>query len=114
MKRIHLIPTFCTLCNAACGFLAILFASRTSIATGMSQDLAYYVSGWLIFAAMLFDVFDGYLARRVKSASQFGAELDSLCDAISFGVAPAFLVIQLGANFEGRLARDVFLVVATL
>lgn len=114
LRRIAILPTLFTLGNAACGFVSILFAARASVAASVPEEVAYYVSGWLIMAAMVFDVFDGYIARRAKVASQFGAELDSLCDAISFGVAPAFLVIQLGGNFEGRLARDSFLGVALL
>ena len=53
-------------------------------------------SGWFILAAMVFDTLDGFAARLFKSTGRFGAELDSLCDAISFGVAPAFLLLQLG------------------
>jgi CDP-diacylglycerol--serine O-phosphatidyltransferase len=44
---------------------------------------------------MLFDMFDGFVARLTRSASDFGAELDSLADMVSFGVAPAFLTIRL-------------------
>jgi CDP-diacylglycerol--serine O-phosphatidyltransferase len=56
--------------------------------------------GWLIFAAMVFDLLDGYVARLSRSASKFGGELDSLCDVISFGVAPAFLLWRLGQSLE--------------
>jgi CDP-diacylglycerol--serine O-phosphatidyltransferase len=114
VKRIAIIPTLFTLGNAACGFAALLFAARVSIASEVSESLSLYISGWLIIAAMIFDMFDGYVARRVKSTSQFGAELDSLCDAVSFGVVPAFLLIRLGSGFEGRLARDIFFVAAML
>lgn len=55
-----------------------------------------YVSGWLIVAGMIFDVLDGRMARLTNTASKFGAELDSLCDVISFGAAPAFLLLKLG------------------
>jgi len=46
----------------------------------------------LIFLAALFDMFDGKLARRLKVESEFGKQLDSLCDAVSFGAAPAVLM----------------------
>jgi CDP-diacylglycerol--serine O-phosphatidyltransferase len=114
MKRIAIIPTLCTLGNGVCGFASILCAARVNLAANLPVEWAYYISGWLILAAMVFDMLDGYLARRVRTTSQFGAELDSLCDVISFGIAPAFLLIRLGASFEGRLSRDLFFVVATL
>src|SRR5262249_37802549 len=65
---------------------------------------------------MLFDALDGYVARLAKSASDFGAQLDSLCDAISFGVAPAFLLLRLGQGdwADNDLARYAIAVVASL
>jgi CDP-diacylglycerol--serine O-phosphatidyltransferase len=114
MKKIAIVPTLCTLGNAACGYASIVYAAQASVATDLRSEVALYISGWLIFAAMIFDALDGYLARRVKSASQFGAELDSLCDAISFGAAPGFLLLQLGTVFQGRLAREVFLLISML
>ncbi len=62
-------------------------------ATGYTSN--YAIAGYFIFAAMLFDMFDGFVARLTRSASDFGAELDSLADMVSFGVAPAFLTIHL-------------------
>ena len=44
---------------------------------------------------MVFDMLDGYVARLSRTASKFGGELDSLCDAVSFGVAPAFLLLKM-------------------
>jgi CDP-diacylglycerol--serine O-phosphatidyltransferase len=114
VKKIAIIPTLCTLGNAACGFSAIVFAARANVATEWTDGWPLYISGWLIFAAMIFDVFDGYLARRSKTASQFGAELDSLCDAISFGAAPAFLIVQLGSWSKQELVQELFLMIATL
>jgi CDP-diacylglycerol---serine O-phosphatidyltransferase len=114
VKKIAIIPTLCTLGNAACGFSAIVVAAKVNLADGLSDGWPLYISGWLIFAAMLFDVFDGYLARRSKTSSQFGAELDSLCDAISFGAAPGFLIIQMGAGFGPELVQELFLGTATL
>jgi CDP-diacylglycerol--serine O-phosphatidyltransferase len=113
-RRIAILPTLCTLCNAVCGLGALVFAARISLAQSMDAEPALYISGCLIFLAMVFDLFDGFLARRMKTASNFGAELDSLCDAISFGAAPAFLLLQLGSDFEDRRVKEVFLVVAAL
>ncbi len=54
----------------------------------------------LIFLAMLFDMLDGSVARWAKQTSEFGAQLDSLCDAVSFGVAPAFLMLRIVHSME--------------
>ena len=53
-----------------------------------------FIAAVLIYLAMVFDALDGRAARWANQSSQFGAELDSLCDAISFGLAPAFLMLQ--------------------
>jgi CDP-diacylglycerol--serine O-phosphatidyltransferase len=103
VKRIAVVPTLLTLGNGICGFVAITFASKIGMASpdAASQDEAHFVwAGWFILFAMLFDMLDGYVARLSRTASDFGGELDSLCDAISFGVAPAFLVLKLGPGWE--------------
>jgi CDP-diacylglycerol--serine O-phosphatidyltransferase len=106
VKKIAVIPTLLTLGNGVCGFAAIAMASkivRIDPAVPSEHDNFYLsLSGWLILVAMLFDALDGYVARLSRSASKFGGELDSLCDAISFGVAPAFLLLRLGQTLEGR------------
>lgn len=117
MRKIAIIPALCTLGNACCGFASIVYASRfrpdhPEVAAEYLHFFA--ISGWLIFGAMVFDVLDGYLARVSKTASDFGAQLDSLCDAISFGVAPGFLLIRLGSGIQQVLVRDMLLVIATL
>src|SRR5262245_64260376 len=63
---------------------------------------------------MIFDALDGYAARISRTASKFGAELDSLCDAISFGAAPAFLLLRLGPGWETALLHQTLAVIATL
>jgi CDP-diacylglycerol--serine O-phosphatidyltransferase len=57
------------------------------------------LSGWLIFLAMIFDALDGHVARLARSTSDFGAQLDSLCDLVSFGVAPGFLLVKMCPAF---------------
>jgi CDP-diacylglycerol--serine O-phosphatidyltransferase len=103
VKKIAVVPTLLTLGNGICGFIAIAVASK--IYPGESPtacDIYFAVAGWFIMAAMVFDMFDGYVARLSKTASKFGGELDSLCDAISFGVAPAFLLLKMGPGWEPR------------
>lgn len=90
-KVFAVLPTMLTLGNAACGFAAITYASRW---TSSDPGNALLIASALIFLAMVFDALDGSAARWANRTSEFGAELDSLCDAISFGVAPAFIMLQ--------------------
>src|SRR6516162_3666454 len=68
----------------------------------------------LTIAAMVFDTLDAFAARLFKSAGRFGAELDSLCDAVSFGAAPAFLLLQLGPGWDHEILHRLLAAVATL
>lgn len=63
--------------------------------TGKPDFSNYALAGYFVFAAMFFDMFDGFVARLTNSASDFGAELDSLADMVAFGLAPAFLSIRV-------------------
>lgn len=102
MRRIAILPTLLTLGNGACGFAAIIYASRVGQHASAGFDPNFALAGWMILIAMVFDSLDGYVARISRTASKFGAELDSLCDVISFGVAPAFLLLKLGPAWEPR------------
>lgn len=82
MKVKSHIPNIFTLLNLTLGILAIFSIINES----------YTVSALLILLAALTDRFDGQLARRLDAESELGKELDSLCDLISFGVAPAVLI----------------------
>lgn len=75
-------PSLFTLGNLSCGFFSILSAARGNFAQ----------AGWLILAAAVFDMFDGRIARLLDAESDFGVEMDSLADAVSFCAAPAFLM----------------------
>ncbi len=79
------VPSLFTVLNMFCGFNSILYASKE----------AFVAAAWFIFLAAAFDAFDGVMARLTKSSSEFGVQIDSLSDVISFGAAPAFLVYQL-------------------
>jgi CDP-diacylglycerol---serine O-phosphatidyltransferase len=108
VKKIAVVPTLLTLGNGVCGFVTITFASKIGLfghdtAEAVRLDQQHFAwAGWFILFAMIFDMLDGYVARLSRTASAFGGELDSLCDAISFGVAPAFLVLKLGPGWEPR------------
>src|SRR5580765_2958944 len=94
MVRSYTLADLFTLANASCGSIAI-FLCLGYIADDKSAEL------WAAFvlpaAALLFDVLDGYVARLNKTRqSPLGADLDSLADIVSFGVAPAVLGYTLG------------------
>lgn len=84
-RGIIILPSAFTLGNLFFGVYAIVATSR-----GDFQWAAWYI----VFAALL-DMLDGRIARFTATGSRFGGELDSLVDAISFGVAPAFLAYRL-------------------
>jgi len=75
-------PSLFTLGNLACGFFSILASSKGN----------YAQAGWLILIAAVFDMFDGRVARLLGAESEFGVEMDSLADTVSFCAAPAFLM----------------------
>jgi len=95
------IPVLATLGNLMAGSLAMI------LVLDGRPDLA----ALCIIAAVLLDSVDGALARMFNSCSDFGGELDSLADVVSFGVAPALLVVSLqgaGPNSVSRIAAVCF------
>jgi CDP-diacylglycerol--serine O-phosphatidyltransferase len=109
LKYIAILPSLVTLMNGLCGFTAIVFASKGLDAVWRPNLLPklsisfFALAGYMIFLGMVADVLDGHVARISKSTSSFGAQLDSLCDAISFGVAPAFLMLKLMDVYSHQL-----------
>jgi len=91
-KVFAVVPTLLTLGNAVCGFGSITFA--TKVGPGVPEGNDLLIAALLILAAMVFDLLDGHAARWANLTSDFGAQLDSLCDVISFGVAPAFIMLK--------------------
>ena len=79
--------------NLLSGFFSLLQAA--------AGDLE--AAAWLIVLAAAFDVFDGLVARLVGVSGEFGVELDSLSDVVSFGVAPSFLLYEFGLHQLGPL-----------
>ncbi|MHC4540920.1 MAG: CDP-diacylglycerol--serine O-phosphatidyltransferase [Planctomycetota bacterium] len=107
LKYITILPSLITTLNGVCGFTAIIFASKgaelSADAASANSQIPFFtfgsttyfaMAGYMILVAMIADMLDGRLARKVKSTSSFGGQLDSLCDIISFGVAPAFLMLK--------------------
>lgn len=119
MHKIAILPTLMTLGNAVCGFASIAYASRIRLdgsfpAPASDNNFYFLLSGILILSAMIFDALDGYVARLSKSSSEFGGQLDSLCDAVSFGLAPAFLLLRVGQDWHSILFRQAIAVIAAL
>ncbi len=99
IREFHLADWF-TLANAVCGTGA-MFSMLTYLQT---TDVTHiYFAGGMVFAALVFDVLDGRIARWRQKTSGIGRELDSLADVISFGVAPA--LIGYGCGMQGLYDR---------
>lgn len=108
LRAIALLPSMATLGNLLCGFGA-LFLCLISIRDEywvkpgkvihplMAELVPSYITAgvYMIVLAMIFDALDGRLARLARRTSEFGAQLDSLADTVSFGVAPAMLYLTL-------------------
>jgi len=71
-----------TAMNIVSGFISIIYAYEGN----------FYLSAIWIFIAAIFDLADGIVARLLKTSSEFGVQLDSIADVVSFGAAPAFLI----------------------
>lgn len=85
------VPSAFTLGNLLSGFFSLVYASEGNLE----------FAAWLIVVAGLFDLLDGMVARLAGTSSAFGVELDSLCDVVSFGAAPSFLIYQFGLDRMG-------------
>ncbi|MBK9383630.1 MAG: phosphatidylcholine/phosphatidylserine synthase [Planctomycetes bacterium] len=106
LQPIGFLPSLLTLGNGFCGFLAIAkigdalmllpgASGELSAATIAAFEAKITAAAWLIFLGMVFDALDGSVARMVNKTTDFGGQLDSLCDVVTFGIAPAFLVKAL-------------------
>lgn len=125
IRTIAIFPTLLTLANLICGFFAIVVASRIDAPTASSDKTPItaeinihqipqvpwiidrsdptqniVLCGWLIVLGMLFDALDGRVARMANQTSDFGAQLDSLSDLLTFGAAPAFLMVKMCPSFS--------------
>lgn len=97
-RMVRVLPSMFTLGNLLCGFAAIFFASRpigTEVLLGRNPVPVLVIAAAFVFIGMVLDALDGRIARLTRGASELGEQLDSMADMVTFGVAPAFLVIQL-------------------
>jgi len=91
--NIYILPNLLTTVNMFFGFYAII----------QSIQGDYLMAAYAIVAAAVFDLLDGRVARWTKSTSEFGAEYDSLCDLVSFGLAPGVLLFLWSLQPFGRI-----------
>lgn len=92
-RGIYILPNLFTTAALFAGFFAIVSAMNGS----------FHNAAIAIFAAMIFDMFDGRVARMTNTQSRFGAEFDSLSDMVSFGVAPALAVFSWALSSLGKI-----------
>ena len=91
-RGVYLLPSMFTLANLFCGYACIVYAMRGEFKTAAP----------FIGFAIVLDMLDGRIARMTGASSDFGVELDSLADMISFGMAPAILSFAWGLQPLGR------------
>lgn len=103
MPGLAMLPTALTLGNAISGIAALIELLKVYAAVQAGDSAEVYLrlgyAALLIGAGMLFDALDGKVARMTATTGRFGAELDSLCDAITFGVVPAIMIRVSGEFF---------------
>ena len=91
-KTKYILPSILTLCGVCLGISSIKF----------SIDGNFYLAVIFILLAAILDALDGRIARLIKGTSEFGKELDSLTDFVSFGIAPAFIIYFWELNNYGK------------
>src|ERR1700742_5097979 len=112
-RAAYALPTLFTAGNIFLGYISILRAFRGAlmVSSGVAgADDHFRVAAQAIGAAVFLDGLDGRIARMTNTTSDFGREMDSLADVISFGLAPAVLAYAWGIQFisvtEGRIFRE--------
>lgn len=94
-RPINVLASGITTLNLYCGIASIFAAIEGMGLRDAAQAYQFQKAAYLILAAMVVDTLDGAVARMTRSASEFGKQLDSLCDVVSFGVAPAVLIYTM-------------------
>ena len=90
-RGIYILPSLMTVANMLCGFYAVMATLKGG---GTDLDNAAKAIG----LAIVFDSFDGFVARATGTSSEFGKQFDSLADMVSFGIAPAALAFAWGVR----------------
>ncbi len=119
--QIPILPNLLTAGNLLCGFFSILTIFKgMQFDAGTPEAFQYYQQAtYFIFAACIFDLLDGRVARMCKCDGPFGREFDSIADVVSFGIAPAMLLaravlFQLPVPYLGDAIAVLYLLCAAL
>ena len=107
-RAAYALPTLFTAGNIFLGYISILRSFKGAMLAVTSDPAAadhFSVAAKAIGAAVVLDGLDGRIARMTNTTSEFGREMDSLADVISFGLAPAVLAFAWGVQFVDVLAR---------
>lgn len=92
MKKQAVLPNVLTACSLCCGLFVIFKMNMIHPGTAAFSQVQTCV--WILLLAAVFDALDGTLARVIKAESEFGGFFDSMADSVSFGIAPAVLVLK--------------------
>ena len=119
--KIPILPNLLTAGNLLCGFFSILTIFKgMAYPDGSLEAFEYYQQAtYFIFAACIFDLLDGRVARLCKCDGPFGREFDSIADVVSFGIAPALLLaravlFKLPGTYVGDSIAVLYLLCAAL
>ena len=134
IRAVAVFPTLFTLGNLVCGFFAIVVVARIekpvvgvqsvpapriesarellNVIKTDDPTLNLMLCGALILLAMIFDSVDGQVARLTRATSDFGAQLDSLADLVSFGIAPAMLLVKMCPQFTSLHTEAIWSIAA--
>ena len=99
-KTRYILPNILTIAGVCLGISSIKF----------SLDLNFKIAVTFILLAAILDALDGRIARLIKGTSEFGKELDSLTDFVSFGIAPAFIIYFWELNNYGKFGWAITLI----
>jgi CDP-diacylglycerol--serine O-phosphatidyltransferase len=92
-KGIYVLPTLFTCGNMSFGFLSMI----------TSFNGYFTKAAWFLICAIACDMLDGRIARMTKTTSEFGVQMDSLSDLVSFGIAPAIMMYMLVLKYYGKV-----------
>ncbi len=93
------IPNLFTMGNLCCGVFAILLINHSR----------FELAAWFILLAVVFDFFDGFLARLLNVSGELGKQLDSLADLVTFGIAPAMMLYVFAIQYDLLYSKYAFL-----
>lgn len=92
IKRLNWVPNALSLGNLTFGFVSMLISAN---AANSGNEKSFILAGLFILLAAIFDGFDGIVARALDATSDIGAELDTLADLTTFGIAPGVLMYEM-------------------